>query len=472
MTQSTEICTEMEEDGFDVLEISNDQKQQWEEIASMMQWVAPGFLHLFYKLLNAQDNPMVTSNYVPVFSREIPVAATDAVNIIFNPDTFFDRNRYKLANQVFITGHEVVHNMFGDCELLHSWVKQNFVLMPDGRKLPFDMDCVQRAMDARINALLIESKIGEAPKDGWFDKDVKGADSVYPIYERYLKKKKEGEGKPDDQPGSQPGGNRGGNQPGKPGDKPGKGGGFDVLLKPGEASGQDPHKVTSERSPEQWAVEIATAQTLEALRTQGNVPAALQRLFKQLLEPEVSWIDHIETLIMRQVGDGGIDWTTPNPWLGSTGAADYFVPSDTGLGAGWIVVWGDTSGSIGDKELAKNIGELAGLIDQVRPQRLTMIWCDAKLYDNSVVELDEGSDLRDLKPVGGGGTNYTPVLDWIAKNNRGEQPDLFIGFTDGFVSFPKGGHPFPTIWASSTKEGEVKYPFGQVVYINNLRRGA
>jgi predicted metal-dependent peptidase len=114
---------------------------------------------------------------------------------------------------------------------------------------------------------------------------------------------------------------------------------------------------------------------------------------------------------------------------------------------------------------------MAGVIDQVRPSRLTVIFCDASIKDGGVVELDEGSDLRNLKPVGGGGTSYKPVLDWIAKNNRGEQPDLFIAFTDGYVTFADKPHPFPTIWASSTKPGEAEYPpYGQVVYINNIAR--
>jgi predicted metal-dependent peptidase len=454
------------------LVMTTEHRRKWEETVSMMTLTAPGFLHLLYKKLSAEGNPAIPTNYVPMLSVKVPIAATDGETIIFNPDTYFD---WKLPHRVFVLGHEIIHNMYGDVEMLHACVTSKCVLMPDGRKLDFDNDCMQRAMDARINASLIDSGIGSKPDDGWFDAEVKGGDSVYPIYERYLKKKQNEGKKPGNQPGNKPG-QGGGTSTTQlpPGSKPPAGQpkkSFDELLKPGQASGKNPHEAAQARSPEQWAVEIKVAEQLESTRTQGNLPESMQRLFKQLLEPEVSWIDYIETLVKRQMGDGSIDWTTPHQWLGSTDVAgeDYFVPSDTGSGAGWIVVWGDTSGSIGDKELAKNIAELSGVIDQVRPQRLTLIWCDAGLRDGSVNELDEGSDLQNLKPVGGGGTDYRPVLDWIAKNNRGEQPDVFIGFTDGYVTFAKDGHPFPTIWASST---DVKYPFGQVVRINNIRRGA
>jgi predicted metal-dependent peptidase len=473
MQSNAILKTEDAPDDIKVIEITIDNRRQWEEVMSMMQWTAPGFTHLIYKLLNAEGNPGIPTSYVPVYSLDVPVAATDAINVIFNPQTFYSKT-YSLPNRVYILCHEIVHCMYGDVEVLHTSRTSGFVLMPDGRRLEFDNDCLQRAFDARINALLDESHIGEPPEDRWHDPKVKGADSVYPIYERYLQEKQGGQG------GQQPG-------QGKPGSKPGQGQGqgqqrFDQLLKPGQASGKDPDETARSRKAEQWAVETKVAETLEAKRVegsdgQGKLPEAMQRMFKQLLEPEVSWRDYIETLVKRQMGDGSIDWTRRHEWFGMTDTGDeYFVPADTGSGAGWIVVWGDTSGSLFDKDaedgnkvLARNIGELAGVIDQVNPERLTLIWHDAgELKKDSVVELDEGSNLLDLKPVGGGGTDYSSVLKWIAENNRGEMPDLFIGFTDAYVTFPKDGHPFPTIWALSTDE---KPPFGQIVRINNLRKG-
>jgi predicted metal-dependent peptidase len=120
---------------------------------------------------------------------------------------------------------------------------------------------------------------------------------------------------------------------------------------------------------------------------------------------------------------------------------------------------------------ARNIAELAGVLEQARPKRLTLIWCDASIkQEGSVIELDEASDLRDLKPVGGGGTNYFPVLEWIKNNSKGEGVDLGIFFTDGEVQFASTPHPFPTIWASSSPPGKINYPFGQVVHINNIAR--
>lgn len=424
------------------IELTKEQENKWGDTMSMMVWNAPGFQHIFYKLLNAQNDG---SKHVAVMSRGCPIAATDGRKIIVNPDEFF---KLSLPERVYVTGHEIIHNVYGDVELLHRCGASGNVPMHDGKSKPFDNPTMQKAMDARINALLNESRIGKAPKVGHFDADVKGSDSVLDIYGRYYEDKfPDGEG-----------GDADGNNPG----------GFDNLMAPGQSSGQNPSQAAAQRNPQQWTVEIAAAQTIEQARSQGKMSAALKRMFQQILEPEISWIDHIETLINRACGGGGLDWTQPHAWLGGTETGEqYFCPTDTGHGAGWIVCWGDTSGSRDDSELASNMAELAGVLSDVNPQRLTILWCDA-----DVDHVDEITDPADLAAIqargtgGGGGTDYSPVLDWI--NEQGERPDLFIGFTDGYVTFPQKEHPFPTIWASST---DHEYPFGQVVRVNKVARG-
>ena len=67
---------------------------------------------------------------------------------------------------------------------------------------------------------------------------------------------------------------------------------------------------------------------IEQVRSQGKMAGALKRMFQQILDPEVPWIDHIDTLINRAVaGDGGTDWTQPVQFWG---AFDFYVPASTG----------------------------------------------------------------------------------------------------------------------------------------------
>lgn len=407
------------------------QKQAWDSTCSMMVWTCPGFQHLWYKLLNNHNG-----EYTALMTKGVPIAATDAKNILINPDTFFE---FDLRERTFIMAHEIVHNVYGDVELLHRCIAAGKVPMEDGTSLPFRNDVMQKAMDLRINALLIKSRIGKAPKEGHFDDTMDGSEGVLDVYRRVYE---------DDAPGGEGGEDGPGNNPG----------GFDNLMKPGQSVGQNPQQAAQQRNQQQWQVEVAAAQILEHNRSQGKMAAALKRMFEKILEPEIDWRSHIQTLINRITGSGGWNWKQPDEWWTPH---EFFSPRRSGRGAGWIVIWGDTSGSRSDQELASTIGELKGILEDVNPARVTLIWCDADIVDGSIVELGSASELHDLKPVGGGGTSVKPVYDWMA--SQMDEPDLFIGFTDGYVDFPSSPK-CPVIWASSTDE--IMYPYGQVVRVN------
>jgi predicted metal-dependent peptidase len=432
---------------YNEVELTPDQERKWNDTSSMMIWKAPGFTHLWYKLLN-ERNKKGGCSHVGVFTKGTPNAATDGKNILFNPDWYFG-DGMGIAQRVFVAAHEVVHNVYGDVEFLNHCNREGFVPMHDGTKLPFDEITMQKSMDYRINALLISSKIGAPPKEGNYDKDTKPTDSLLDVYKKHYKKKKEPEEgeQPNDQPGDQPGDQQG----------PGKGG-FDQLLPPGKSAGQNPDQAAKSRDNEQWKVEVAAAQMLENIRAQGKMSADLARMFKDILEPEINWVDHLQTLLNVMTGTGGEDWTQPdNRFLDN----DFFLPSDSGYGAGWVAMWGDTSGSISKTEQSAYLGECRGMLEDCRPKRMTMLWCDAKIKQvDEITDLGTLDQIRHRGAPGGGGTNCKPVFDWIAKQDT--TPDVLICFTDGYVTFPKSPPPYPVIWCSVS---DKSYPWGSVVRI-------
>lgn len=412
--------------------LTPQQRQAWSDTMSLMGWTAPGFKHLWYKLLDNNEG-----DYVAVPTKDVPIAATDGRNILINPDTFF---KYSLKERVFIGAHEVIHNVYDDVSTLHRMRNQTHIKMHDGREFPYKNDIMQKAMDYRINALLVESKIGSMPADALYDpKIAEGKDSLFDIYGKVYKNDKSNGG----------GGN--GNDPM----------GDDVMA-PGQGTGNNAAgQAPPPRNPQQWAVEMEVARSLEAQRSQGKMSGGLQHMFGEILEPKVPWQDQITSLIHRATGSGNYDWRRPDRRFI---VHDCYLPGRTGFGAGHIVIWGDTSGSRwgnDGKEITDTVRELTGILEQLNPKKVTVIWCDATPHH--IDELEDVSDLETIKArgyAGGGGTSVQPVYDWI--NEQSEKPDVFIGFTDGYVSFPPKPD-FPVVWASSTTD--VKYPYGDVVIV-------
>lgn len=437
------------EGGVTLVTLSAEHKRKWDDTLSMMMWKAPGMQHLFYTLLDAKGS--TASDYSALMTTDVPWACTDGQHISINPEPFF---KLTLPQRVFVLAHEVAHNARGDVETLNRLAQSGRIPMNDGTSLPFDEDTVQESMDVVINAWLIESDIGDPVPEGVYDAEASGADSWVDVYQKRYKAPP---------PGKKQGGQQGQNHTPNQG-APAKPGGFDKLVKPGALTGQNPAQAAAKRSPDKWGVELTQALALEKMKRHGLMPEGFSRFFEKLLEPKVTWQEHIQMLINRAVGDGSLRWDLPHPYLGNAGDDQYFMPAPTGFGAGWILVFMDTSGSVGAKELLDGATEVVGLLEEVTPQRLTVIWNDA-----AISYVDEVSDRADMDAIrkrgvkGGGGTNYAPVLKWIEKNGEGD-PDLFIGFTDGYMDYPSKPHRFPTIWASST---DFEYPFGDVVRLNH-----
>lgn len=408
------------------------QVSQWQDTMSLMAWTCPGFRHLFYKLLSNNKG-----SYGAVATRKVPVAATDARNILINPDRFFN---YSLKERVFIMGHEIVHNVYGDVEFLAACNRTETVPMDDGTTLPFRNQTMQKAMDYRINALLRDSKIGSPPKDCLLDDQIAVAnDGITTVYKKVYEDEENG------------GSKTGAHNPG-----------FDIVLSPGSSNGtpQQP------RNNQQWGVEIAAAQVLEAMKSQGKGNGTLDRFFNQILNPVVPWTEYIRGIFNRKVGSGSYNWKRPDRRFI---VRDIHMPSRSGNGAGWVVCWGDTSGSIGEDEMCKYMAELGAIVEDCNPQRITVVWCDDGIgvRDDGTPTIDEIEEACDLQTIthagvkGGGGTSVEPVFEWIA--NHTEKPEVFIGFTDGYVRFPDQEPDIPVIiWAMTT---DVVAPWGDTVKI-------
>ncbi|MFL5655947.1 MAG: VWA-like domain-containing protein [Ktedonobacteraceae bacterium] len=408
------------------------QEKAWSDTRVALVWHCPAFAHIFYSML---DN--ANTKHVAMFTKDVPVAATDGINLLLNPDTFFN---YNLNERIFIVCHEIMHCIWNHCGLMHQFMRRGKISYPDGTSLPYDAETMNVATDLIINDCLITSKVGLFNKDWLHDPSLGTAmDSAIDAYKKVYKQKhgKGGGGK-----GTGPKGVR-----------------FDDHLPPGTSQGKDPGTAAADRNDVEWGTQVAAG--LNSARMQGKLPAGLERLLGEVLEPKVDWKDKITSLFARKVGSGSNDWRRPDRRLI---VRDIYAPGRSGFGAGTVVVAVDTSGSIGPKELDMFFAEMAGILEDVKPKQMVVMWCDAKVH--RVDELEEASDLVTLRSKGapgGGGTSFVPVFDEIV--NMGVEPDALVYLTDGYGTFPQAAPGFCTIWGNISAPGHVTYPFGDVVDI-------
>lgn len=411
------------------LELDAAQRRKWIETRSALLWKCPAFTHILFSMLNPEKGELAA-----IFTDAVPIAATDGTHLILNPAKFF---AFNLDERVFIVAHEILHCILNHCVLGYQMKRAGAVKYTDGTSLPYDAQLMNVAMDLVINDTLIHDKIGTFPKEGVHDPKLATRDTSF--VDAYRKVYKQAE-----QNGGKGGGD--GNSPG--GDK----GGFDVVLDPGTSQGKDAGKAAQARSQTEWDTAVAGA--LATAKAQGKLPAALERLLSEIVEPTVSWQDHIRGIFARKVGGGGYDWRKPDRMLIQR---DIYAPRRSGNGCGPVVVAIDTSGSIGQTELNHFFAEMRGILDDVRPELIHVIWCDAKVH--KVDEVDDSSDINTLKPAGGGGTDFRPVFDYVEDNNI--RPDALVYLTDMLGSFPDQAPAYPVIWGDIY--GRCKAPFGDVV---------
>ena len=415
---------------FKRVELTPTEEKLWSDTRVALLWHCPAFSHILYTMMDKAD-----SKYIAVFTEDVPIAATDGTNLILNPKTFF---KYNLSERIFAVVHEIMHCVWNHCGLMHQFQSRGKIAYPDGSSLPYSQELMNIATDLVINDCLIESKVGTFNKDWLHDKSIAvGTDSAIDAYKKVFKQAK--------------GGGAGGTGI--------KGQGFDQHLAPGTSQGKDPQSASSERNEQQWKTEVAAG--INAAKVMGKLPAGLERILGEILDPKVDWREHIQSLFARKVGSGTYDWQKPDRRLI---VRDIYAPGRSGYGCGTGVVGVDTSGSICGKTLDMFFAEISGILEDLVPKSVVLIWCDAAV--GRVDELEDAGDLnvvRGMGAPGGGGTSFIPVFDEIGK--RDIEPDALVYLTDGYGTFPKAPPSFPVIWGSITPNGQVTYPFGDVVEI-------
>jgi predicted metal-dependent peptidase len=410
-----------------------------------------------HEILQARVKLMLSEPYLASAIARFPVInaarmgwcdtmATDGYYIYVNPGYCASLPNEEIS---FVFAHEVMHCVLGHID----------------RRGQRHHDLWNQAIDYATNLMLVELGL-KMPKVGLLDRVFRGM-TAEQIYERLAKQSKQdtskdvvgkfqsSSGAGDEQSSTPDGGAE------VPASAPK---GWDLHIAPNDLRGLSARAREFPSADERKRMRIAITRVMSD-KLCGTAAGLFESEIQQARGSQIPWRNLVSRFFtgLRRDDYRLIPPNKKHIWRG------IYLPSMGAPGPNHIVVAVDTSGSMSDRELGTILGEL----DKLRSAtecRLTLIQCDAKIQ--KVEEFDEYSSTRldRFKFLGGGGTRFEPVFDWIRDQFRQGmfQLDALIYLTDGFGSFPPKPPPYPVLWIM-TSHSRPDVPFGEVIRIDRPR---
>ena len=366
-----------------------------------------------------------------------PTAGTDGRHFFYNTK-FIDSLTPKEAE--FLFGHEVLHCVFDHFQ---------------SRAQKRDPQIWNIAADYAVNQILVESHIGEMPKDTK-GKDKGFQDDKYKdwpaekIYDEIYKKAKKNGKKMLEELGQLLDEHIDWNKDSSDGS--GK------ENKDSKGKGKAPKYSKEELKKIKDEIKEAMVSAAQSTGT-GNLPGALQRLIKNLTEPKMDWREIIQQQIVSTMKS---DYTFMKPSRRSW-HMDAVLPGMLNTDKIDICLAIDASGSISEEQCKEFLSEVKGIMDQYKDFTIHLWTFDTEVFNPKVFTPDNADEIEDYVLGSGGGTEFE--CNWKYMKNEGIEPKKFIMFTDGWP-FDSWGDPdyCDTVFLiNNPYERNIEAPFGLTV---------
>lgn len=252
----------------------------------------------------------------------------------------------------------------------------------------------------------------------------------------------------------------------KEGNGPTRPAGPDDQPDPDQEPSQDPGSDGEVRDPprpeEKAALDgdwrISVLQAAQAAKARGQLPAGLEQLLEEIRNPQIDWPAAMRKWMQSRSKDD-YSWRVLNRRYAAQG---LLLPGLHSEAMGAMAIYWDTSGSRDTaKARAECAAEAVEIFYEVQPEKLYIIYADSVVH--RVDEFERG-DMVEFRPIGGGGTAFEPVFEYIADHEIAI--DCLIGITDLEGSFPTEAPDYPVLWAATTSHTP---PFGDVLRIHSLK---
>lgn len=228
---------------------------------------------------------------------------------------------------------------------------------------------------------------------------------------------------------------------------------------PGDASG-----VEGVESAEGEIIRRQTAKDIQDYaKSRGSVPAGLKRWADETLDSKVPWQQELAAIVRNAYAQakGKVDYTYRKPNNRRMSGQGGFVMPSLYQPQPAIAFVVDTSGSMGQRELASGLAEINGVLKaQGASQNLTVLSVDAEVH--KVKKVFSARQIESLP--GGGGTD---MRVGIAEALR-RKAEVIIVFTDGYTPWPADAPRVPVIVCLTHSGERSSIPvWARVVTVND-----
>ena len=173
----------------------------------------------------------------------------------------------------------------------------------------------------------------------------------------------------------------------------------------------------------------------------------------------LDWRSLLHSFVQEELND--YSFTPPDRRMQESGffLPDYNVYCETVKDVYFMV---DTSGSISNETLEIAYAEICQALDQFNGKLRGVVgFFDTRVH--CAKAFSSVGDIRKIKPVGGGGTDYDSIFEFI-KSTNAEPPTSIVIITDGEGTFPNNvmANNVPVLWLM-TKNNRA--PWGKSIYV-------
>ena len=258
----------------------------------------------------------------------------------------------------------------------------------------------------------------------------------------------------------------------------GEGGGEDGEGEPGVGGGNAPgdNKLPQGFDDHDWkgAQELSDEEQRELERdideairqgalVAGKLGTGGDRDLKDLLTPQIDWRESMRDFITTHcAGSDYSTWRRPNRRFIASG---IYMPSGVSERVQELLVAGDMSGSIGDREVSVILTETKSICEMVHPETVRLLYWDTEVCAN---EKYQGPEIENIatstRPKGGGGTDVNCVPAYMAENNISPQAAIII--TDGYLYGGWGQWNCPVLWVIIDNK-EAKPDCGVAIHVTS-----